>query len=169
MRNIVLVGFMGTGKTVTGRALAAKLGRKFLELDEIIENKEGISVKEIFERKGEPYFRKIEREVVKESAERDGVVISAGGGVIIDEKNLENLKKNALIVCLEASPDVILDRTKGLGNRPLLNVHDPGKRIKELLEKRAHYYKKADFSVHTDGLSAEEVADKIIRWMTERD
>lgn len=169
MRNIVLVGFMGTGKTVTGRALAAKLGREFLELDEIIENKEGISVGEIFERKGEPYFRKIEREVVKESAERDGVVISAGGGVIIDEKNLENLKKNALIVCLEASPDVILDRTKGLGNRPLLNVPDPGKRIKELLEKRVHYYKKADFSVHTDGLSAEEVADKIIRWMTERD
>lgn len=169
MRNIVLVGFMGTGKTVTGRALAAKLGREFLELDEIIENKEGISVREIFERKGEPYFRKIEQEAVKESAGRDGVVISAGGGAIIDKKNLENLKKNGLIVCLDASPGVILDRTKDLDSRPLLNVLNPEEQIKELLKKRASYYRKADFHVDTDGLSAEEVADKIIRWMIKRD
>lgn len=163
MRNIVLIGFMGTGKTVVGKMLAERLGMEFLELDEIIEEKEGFSIKEIFEKKGEPYFRKIEKNVVKEAANKKGIVISAGGGAIVDDENFMTLKKNGMLICLEASPDSILKRTKGLTCRPLLNVADPMKKIQELLKKREPYYKKADLCVNTDNLTIEEIVVEIIR------
>lgn len=162
MQHIALVGFMGTGKTVVGRRVAEKLGREFLELDEIIEKKEGISIREIFEKKGEPYFRKLERDAVKETVQKKGVIISAGGGAVIDEENFKNLKKDGIIICLEASPDVILERTKALTTRPLLNAPDPKKKIEELLKKRAPYYKKADFCINTDNLTVVQVVDKIM-------
>lgn len=161
MQRIVLVGFMGTGKTVVGRRLAEKLGRRFLELDEIIEKKEGLSIREIFAKKGEAYFRKVEKGVVKEAVEKEDVVISAGGGAIVDEENFQSLKKNGIIICLEASPEVILKRTRGLAARPLLNVPDPKKKIEELLKKREPYYKKADFCIETDNLNVEEVVEKV--------
>lgn len=162
MQRIVLVGFMGTGKTVVGKQLAERLGRDFLELDEMIEKKEGCSIREIFERRGESYFRAAEKEVVKEAVRKKYVVISAGGGAIIDEENFENLKKDGFIICLKASPDIILERTKGLKSRPLLNVPDPKKKIRGLLKKRGPYYKKADFCINTDNLTVEQVAEKII-------
>lgn len=163
MCNIVLVGFMGTGKTAVARALAAKLGREFLELDALIEKKERVPIREIFEKKGEAYFRKIEKEVVKEAAQKEGLVISAGGGAIIDEENLKNLRKNSIIICLEASPEVILKRTKGNICRPLLNVPDPKKEIEDLLQKRAPYYKKADHCINTDSLTIDQVTKEIQR------
>ena len=162
MKNIVIVGFMGTGKTVVGKKLAKKLGREFLELDEIIEKKEGIPIRQIFEDKGESYFRKLEKDIVKEASEKQGIVISAGGGAIIDEENFNNLKRYGILVCLEASPEVILDRTKNKTCRPLLNVPDPKKKIEDLLKKRESYYKKADFCINTDSLSIEEVTSKIM-------
>lgn len=162
MRNIVLVGFMGTGKSVVGRKLAAKLNRDFVELDNMIESKEKMPIKDIFEKKGEPYFRTVEKEVVKEAGSGKGVVISAGGGAIVNEENLNNLKKNGIIICLTASPDVILKRTAGLKTRPLLNVPDPEKQIEKLLETRRTCYEKADFSVETDYLSVEQVVEKIL-------
>lgn len=161
MKNIVIVGFMGTGKTVVAKILARKLGREFLELDAVIEKNEGMSIRDIFEKKGEPYFRKLEKDVVKKASARESLVISAGGGAIIDEENLNNLRKNSIIICLEASSDVILKRTKGNVCRPLLNVPDPKKRIEELLRERAPYYKKADRSVNTDNFTPDQVAEKI--------
>ncbi|MFC1624064.1 shikimate kinase [Candidatus Omnitrophota bacterium] len=161
MRNIVLVGFMGTGKTAAGKKLAGRLNREFLELDEIIEDRVGLSIREIFEKKGEPYFRRVEKDIVREASDREGIVISAGGGAVIDEENFKNLKKNSVIICLGASPDVILERTKNLATRPLLNVPDPKKKIESLLKERAPYYKKADFCINTDNLSIEEVAERI--------
>lgn len=161
MKNITIVGFMGTGKTVVAKKLAEKLDREFLELDAIIVDREGMPIRDIFEKKGEEYFRKIEKQVVKEASEREGLVISAGGGAIIDEENFKNLKKNSIIICLEASPETILKRTKGNVCRPLLNVPDPKKEIKDLLKKRAPYYKKADHSVNTDNLTVEQVVDKV--------
>ena len=152
MKNIVLVGFMGTGKTVVGRRLSKLLEREFLESDDMIEKKEGVSIKEIFEKKGEPYFRKLEKDVVREASKKKGVIISLGGGAVIDSENLANLKKNGVLICLQASPEVILKRTKNLKTRPLLNVPDP---------KRAPYYKKVDHSINTDDLSVEEVAESI--------
>ena len=157
---------MGTGKSIVGKLLADRLGREFLELDDIIEKREGTTIREIFEKKGETYFRRIEKEVVKEASQKKGIIISAGGGAIIDEENFNNLKKHGVIICLEASPEVILKRTKGLTCRPLLNVPDPKKRIEELLEERAPYYKKADFRINTDSLTIEEVVEKIIAQLT---
>ena len=162
MNNIILVGFMGTGKSVVGKKLAEKLKRDFLELDDSIEAKENMSIKDIFEKKGEPYFRSVEKEVVKESSSRKNIIISAGGGAIVDEENFKNLKNSGTIICLKASPETILKRTKDLKIHPLLNVSDPKARIKELLLKREPYYNRADFAIETDGISAGHIADKII-------
>lgn len=153
---------MGTGKSVVGKKLAAKLNRDFIELDSEIEKKEKMPVKDIFEKKGEMYFRSVEKEAVKEAAKRDNIVISAGGGAIIDEENFKNLKDNGVIICLKASPDTILKRTRSLKTRPLLNVLDPKKRIEELLQKRKASYSKADFSIDTDRLTVDQVVEKII-------
>ena len=153
---------MGSGKTAVGRLLSERLGREFIELDEEIENKVNASIREIFEQKGEGYFRRLEKEAVREAAKKKGVIISAGGGAIIDGDNFKNLKESGVLICLEASPDVILKRTKGLKSRPLLNVPDPGKKIEELLKKRAPYYKKADFCINTDNLTVEQVVSKIV-------
>ena len=165
--NIVLVGFMGTGKSVVGKRVAEKLGRRFLELDEIIEKKEGASIKEIFEKKGELYFRRIEKETVKEVSQKIGVVISVGGGAIIDEENFNNLKRNSVIICLEASPDTILERTKGLRTRPLLNVPDPKQKIEGLLKKRASYYKRADYCIDTNRLMTGQVVTRVIELVSQ--
>ncbi len=162
-KNIVLVGFMGTGKTSTGKSLAVKLKREFMELDNIIEQKEGVPIREIFERKGEAYFRNIETQIVREVSLKTDIVISAGGGAVIDEENIVNLKKTGIVICLKASPCVIIERTRGHKTRPLLNVPDPKSRIEELLKKRESNYGKADYCVDTDGLTPEEVADNIIK------
>ncbi|MBU1912126.1 MAG: shikimate kinase [Candidatus Omnitrophica bacterium] len=158
MKNIILVGFMGTGKSVVGKKLAAKLDKDFVELDDMIESKEKMAIKDIFEKKLEPYFRQVEKEAVKEAAKRKNVVISAGGGAVMDEENFKNLKNSGIIICLKASPDTILKRTKNLKTRPLLNVPDPKKQIEELLKKREPCYNKADFSINTDDLTIEQVA-----------
>lgn len=165
MRNIILVGFMGTGKSAVGKLLAKKLNRDFVESDEMIETREKMPIKDIFEKKGEPYFRLVEKEVVKEASSRKNIVISAGGGAIVDEDNLKNLKNSGIIICLKASPETILKRTKDLKTRPLLNVPDPKKKIGELLKKREPYYNKADFSVETDELNPEQVVKKIMAFI----
>jgi len=166
MNNIILVGFMGTGKSVVGKLLAKKLNRDFVELDDRIEAKKKMPIKDIFEKKGEPYFRQAERDVVKEASLLRDAVISAGGGAIVDKENFKNLKNSGAIICLKASPKTILKRTKGLKTRPLLNVSSPMERIEELLQKRKPYYSKADFSLDTDNSSPDEVASQIIAWLT---
>ena len=167
MNNIILVGFMGTGKSVVGKLLAKKLHIDFVELDKMIETREKMPIKDIFEKKGELYFRQVEKEVVKEAGLRKNIVISAGGGSIVDEDNFKNLKNSGTIICLKASPETIIKRTKDLKTRPLLNVPDPKKQIEELLKKREAYYNKADFSVNTDNLTVEQAVEKIaalIQW-----
>jgi shikimate kinase len=162
MNNIILVGFMGTGKSVIGKLLAEKLNRAFVELDDLIEKKEKMPIKDIFEKKGEPYFRLVEKEIAKEASQRKNIVISAGGGAIVDEENFKNLKNSGTIICLKASPDTILKRTKGMKTRPLLNVPNPKEQIEGLLKKRESFYNKADFSIETDNLNIEEVILKIL-------
>lgn len=161
--NIVIVGFMGTGKTVVAKGLAAKLKMEYVSMDDIIEQKEGKSINEVFSQDGEPHFRKVEKKVVEELSKKDGLVIDAGGGVVLDEDNIKNLKKNGVIVCLTVSPDVIYERTKKYTHRPLLNVSDPKKKIKELLDFRAPYYKKADFQIDTSSKSISEVVEEVIK------
>ncbi len=163
--NIVLTGFMGTGKSGIGKRLATELGMSCLDTDELIEEREKDSISAIFKKKGEEYFRRLETKVVKEVALLDNLVISTGGGVVLREGNIRLLKKNAFIVCLFASPEVILKRTKGDDNRPLLGVNNQKKRIEELLALRKSYYEKADFMVDTSALDSEGVVEEIIEFL----
>ncbi len=162
MKNIILAGFMGTGKSVVGRLLAERLGRRFIDLDKEIEKKEKKPISQIFSEMGEPYFRKIEKEAVKGVSQLKDCIIAVGGGAIVDSENLEALKKNGIVICLLASIDAILERTKGTRKRPLLNVEDPKERIETLLEYRAPYYAKADCQIDTTNLSIEEVVARVL-------
>ena len=163
MRNIVLVGFMGTGKTAVGKVLAEKLNMRYVSIDGLIESREGRTIKDIFRDDGEPHFRRVEKEVVREISGAAGQVIDAGGGIVLDEENLRNLQKGGIVICLWAEAQTIDERTKGHGHRPLLNVDDPEKSIKDLLESRKPFYKKADFHVDTTGLDISAVAGRIER------
>ena len=140
MNNIYLVGFMATGKTAVGKELARKKKWHFLDLDELIELKEKRTIADIFAKEGEPYFRRLEKRVLKEVAKEKKFVVACGGGIVIDKENIKTMKENGIIICLSASPEVILQRTQGTSHRPLLNVKDQKKRIELLLKLRAPYY-----------------------------
>lgn len=166
--NIILTGFMGTGKSIVSRKLAKRLGMSYLDTDELIEKREGIKISAIFQEKGEEYFRQLETQVIKEVASLDNHVISSGGGVVLREENMTALKKNGFIICLSASPEVILQRTANNRNRPLLEVNDQKKRIKELLKIRKPFYDKADFTIDTSNLSSEEIVERIVARCSQR-
>ena len=169
MKNIVLVGFMGTGKTRVGKLLAAQLKWQRLCLDDMIEWKVGKPIADIFTEDGEEYFRKAESEVAKAAAHDRKVIIDAGGGVVIDSKNVIRLKEHGVMFCLTATPEVIYERTKTHGHRPLLNVDDPVAKIDDLLKKRDEFYKRADYIIDTSDLTPEEVVDNILTTMKEQD
>ena len=165
MKNIILLGFMGTGKTAVGRKLAEELGRDFLDIDELIEKESGTSISNIFFNFGEEHFRRLEAEAVKKVSERKNMVIAAGGGVVLREENIKNLRKNGLLICLSAKPEVIIARTRAEKNRPLLDTPYPLETIKELLRFRASLYARADAMIDTSNLTVGEVvteAKKIV-------
>ena len=147
MKNITLIGFMGTGKTEVAKLVANELGMEYVSTDDLIEKKENCTIKDIFSKKGENHFRAVEKEIVKEVSLKEGIVIDAGGGVCINPENIESLKKNGTIVCLWAQPEIILERTKKHGHRPLLNVEDPLGKIKALLKQRTPFYERADHHI----------------------
>ena len=163
--SIALIGFMGTGKTVVGKALAEKLGKEFIELDALIERKAGKTIPQIFRQDGEIGFRSIEIEVAREASGRKNAVIACGGGIVLNQINIDRLKQKGVVVYLRASPEVVLRRTAEGGNqRPLLAVADPGTRVRELLGQRRPFYERAaDISVNTSALSIERVAETVIR------
>lgn len=167
--NIALVGFMGTGKTSAGKLAAKKLGLKYVDTDEEIEKKAGITVSEIFSNFGEPYFRDLEAKTIKEISERGGQVISCGGGAVLRDENIKNLKAGGIVVCLSASPEAIFERIKHEAHRPLIQVPDPKKRIRELLAERAPHYAKADETIDTTKLTIAQVASEIIRLVRARE
>jgi len=160
--NIVLVGFMGTGKTAVAKRVANTLKMDYVSMDSIIEDREGLSINEIFAQKGEEYFRKVEKAVAKELSEKDNIVIDAGGGVVLDEENVSALKKTAKIICLTASVEAIYQRTKRHKHRPLLKVEDPKQKIEELLKLRAPYYNKIDIKIDTTIKSLPEVVQEVV-------
>lgn len=143
-QNLVLTGFMGTGKTTVGRRLAKKLGMEFVDTDEVIEERHG-TIASIFAEQGEDRFREIEREVARELGARTGLVIATGGRMVLDAQNLRELTRNGRIFCLVATPEEIHDRVTSdhsRRERPLLQAEDPQRRIVELLTEREHEYSK---------------------------
>lgn len=162
-RNIVLTGFMGTGKTSVSRELSRITGMRVIDMDAEIEKQEGMKISEIFSSFGEPRFREIETEIAKKTASKHDVIISAGGGAVLREENVKALSGTGDIVCLWAEPEEILKRTGRSDDRPLLQVEDPLKKIKELLDFRRPFYEKAGLRIDTDGLSPREVAEEILR------
>ncbi|MCR4337526.1 MAG: shikimate kinase [Candidatus Omnitrophica bacterium] len=164
MKNIILIGFMGSGKTSTGKYVAQKLNRPILSSDEMIVQKEGQPIAQVFEKSGETYFRQIEKNVVKELATKSNVVIDCGGGVILDPENIVTLKKNGIIIYLITSPEFIYQRVKNRRHRPLLNVPDPQSKIRELLEQRQSLYESsADLTINTDGKTPQQVGEELLK------
>lgn len=162
MNNIYLAGFMGTGKTVVGKALARRLNFTFVDIDNLIVQKEKRAISDIFAREGEVYFRGIEKEMLKTVAEFSRQVVSCGGGIVINPQNIEIMKNAGSVFVLTASVDVIIERTKKSTHRPLLNVTDPKAKITELLKSREAYYNQANFKIDTSDLTVAQVVEKII-------
>ncbi len=162
-KNIVLTGFMGAGKSTVGRIIARALGMRFVDLDEEIEKKAGMSIPEIFSKYGEEHFRDIESEIIKEVSSLSNAVIVTGGGAVIREENRKMLRENGVIVYLHVEPEEAFRRLKDDTSRPLLRVENPLQRIKELMDKRKEFYRDNDFEVDTTGLSPEEVAEEVIK------
>ena len=167
--NVALIGFMGSGKTAVGRALAKKLNRKFVELDLLIEQKAEKSIPEIFQQDGEIAFRELEIEATKEIAREKYLVIACGGGIVLNKINIDRLKAESVIVYLTASPRVILKRVSGeAGQRPLLEVDNPTLTIRELLRFRKPFYERAaDIRIDTTKLDIDSVVDQIINRLKE--
>ncbi|MDP8261251.1 MAG: shikimate kinase [Candidatus Kappaea frigidicola] len=159
--NLYLVGFMGSGKTAVAKEIAESTDLKYIEMDELIEKKEARSINDIFKDSGEDYFRKVEKEALKEISLADNQVVSCGGGVVIDEANVNLMKDSGVLICLQASPDVIYKRVKNNKDRPLLNVENPQVKIEELLRIRRPYYQKANYIIETDNLSVQQVAQEV--------
>jgi shikimate kinase len=132
-----------------------------VDMDALIEEREGRKISDIFQTDGESYFRKLEREMSRELGGREGLVISTGGGIVLNPENIEALAANGLVVCLQASPDVLMERLKGDSSRPLLEGSKEEK-IRELLEVRRPLYAAVPYQVDTDSLSPEEVAEQIL-------
>lgn len=163
MKNIVLVGFMGTGKTTIATQVANRLKMKYISTDSLIEKREKRTINEIFTDSGEEYFRGVESEVVREVSLAQDSVIDTGGGAVLMEENIANFKAGGMMICLTADPGIILERTKKYKHRPLLNVEDPKRKIMGLLTKREQYYAKADHLIDTGKLTVRQVVEEIIR------
>ncbi len=142
--NIIFTGFMGTGKTTIGKLLAKKLGREFIDTDDLIEERQGLTIPEIFEQLGEPAFRTMEAEIANELGQSKGLVISTGGRLMLDPANVEALSATGRVFCLVATPQEILSRIEGDADhhRPLLDVPNPGEQIVELLQERKKGYQR---------------------------
>lgn len=153
---------MGTGKSSVGRFAAEQLGFTFLDTDEAIEERSGKTITQIFELHGEPVFRQLESDLVKDLATRDHLVISTGGGLAANEENLASLKSHSLVVCLWASPEAIWERVKAQTHRPLLKAPDPLAKIRELLSQRERFYRQADVLVNTEQRSIKEVSQHLL-------
>ncbi len=162
IKNLALIGFMGTGKSSVGRLIADTLHYTFLDTDDVIIGRSGASIEDIFKHQGEAAFRQLEARIVEELTRRDRTIISTGGGLPANEKNISSLKTHALVICLWASPEKILQRVQGQSHRPLLNDADPLARIRQLLSERERFYRQADVLVNTEFRSLREVAQQVM-------
>ena len=162
--NIFLIGFMGTGKSTVAKALKKETGAEIIEMDQLIAQRENLSIPKIFEEKGEAYFRNVETELLMELQSVEKTIVSCGGGVPMREKNVLEMKKSGKVVLLTALPETILERVRDNEDRPLLQNRKSVEGIRELMEQRREKYEAAaDVMVATDGKSAETIAREILQ------
>jgi len=166
--NVVLCGFMATGKSSVGRRLAELANFEFVDLDAAIEAEEGVPISRIFAERGEAAFRELESRMVRRLAARSGLVIATGGGTVVNPLNLAALKERGVVVALTADVPTILRRTEGDASRPLLQTEDREGKVRALLEKRAAAYSQADVVIDTSPLSVEEVTRAALRALSGR-
>ena len=169
MKNIILTGFMGTGKSTIGRLVAASLGRPFVDMDNLIEQRQGQTINQIFAEKGEAYFRQLEADLCRELAGRRGLVIATGGGTLIPEANLRLMEQSGLVICLDCAPDELWRRIGQSKNRPMLAEPDGQRfaRLTSLLARRAPAYGRIKHHLDVTSLSAEEAARQICQWVNQ--
>ncbi len=162
MRQIYLTGFMGCGKSTVSYALAKRLNRRQVEMDESLERQAGKPVAKIFEEDGEEAFRRMESELIRRLAEGPPAVVSCGGGAVLRQENVAVMRSSGLIVLLTASPHTIYDRVKGSAHRPLLNGRMNPQAIAKLMEERRPFYEAAAMlTVETDAKTVEEIVTEI--------
>ena len=162
MPHLILVGLPGVGKTTIGRAAARQLSRQFLDFDEEIERRAGMSVREIFRVKGEEHFRALEFELTKELSASGGMVLSPGGGWITQHGSVELLRSAGRIIYLRASPEAVARRLRRMETRPLLAGRDPVVALRELYAKRQALYETADVVLDTEGLARQQLISKMV-------
>jgi shikimate kinase len=160
MKNIYLVGFMGSGKSTVGKILAEKLNMNFIDIDKLIEEKEGMKIKDIFEQKGESYFRELERKQIEAIVNQEGLVVSTGGGLGANLDNMNLMKKNGDVVWLDVSLNTVLDRLKNDQDRPLLK--QPIEKIKQLFEERKNVYRLANIRINADKKTPSQIVEEIL-------
>ncbi len=163
MKTIVLIGMMGSGKTTVGKALAEKLSVNFIDLDKEIENKQNMTISDIFSNFGQEYFRKIEYITLKKIFEPENLVISFGGGTFENAEIQRNVLKNSNVIFLIASPEIIYERIKNDKSRPLLKNNMNIEKINELLEMRNKNYKLAPYKILTDNKDINSVVLEILK------
>jgi 3-dehydroquinate synthase len=163
MRNLVLMGFMGTGKSTLGREVADRLGRDFVDMDDLIEARAGKPIARIFEEDGETSFRELESRLCRELAERDGIVIATGGGALIDPVNRAVMSRDGVVVCLQADVDEILRRVGHGEERPLLQGADPRQDVERLLARRQRAYAAVPWQLPTTDRSTDELIGELVR------
>lgn len=162
-QNIMLIGFMGTGKSTVAAYLSQMLAMEVVEMDAMIVEKEQMSINEIFEKYGEDYFRDVESKTIVELQGKSQLVVSCGGGVVLRDENIKNMKKNGRIVLLTASPETIYERVKDSTERPILNNQMNVSFISELMEKRRErYLQAADIMIDTDHKKVEEICEEMV-------
>jgi len=161
--NLILVGFMGAGKTTVGRRLAERLHWEVVDCDDLIEARAKKTIAEIFASEGEAAFRDLEAELAATLRDYRQTVITTGGGIVERAANLARLRAAGRIIYLRAQPEVLYTRLAGSTHRPLLRVADPLGRIQELLAQRAARYEAADQTIDTDDLTVDEVVEAILR------
>ncbi len=159
-KNIFLVGFMGSGKSTVGKILSKKTGMNFVDIDELIEKKEKMHIKDIFSKKGEAYFRDCEKREIEEFLGKKGFVVSTGGGLGANIENMKKMKKAGVVVWLDVSLDEVLKRCKIDNKRPLLQK--PYEELKEMYNQRKKVYSMADIHINTEGKSPEDIAFEIL-------
>ena len=164
--NVILVGFMGAGKSVCGRLLARRLGRCFVETDDMIVASEGRSIPEIFREAGEPRFRQLEADTIESLKLKSGEVIATGGGMPCRDGRMELLRELGTVVWLDGDVRELHGRASRIGNRPMLEGRSMAE-VEELYRSRQPYYRRAHITIDTTGLGADQVVARILSALRE--